>query len=73
MRFLRIIKDGIENVVDEAQFKKIYEPAGWKALEEQEPNAESAGKPDDEIRKKNINKMKRTKPQKFDDKLLRDE
>ena len=72
MKFLKIIKDGIENVVDEAQFTKIYEPVGWKVMEEQTPETESAGKPDDEERKKNINKMKRTKPQKFNDNLLRD-
>lgn len=71
MRFLKIIKDGIENAVDEAQFEKIYKPAGWTIADEITPSFEIVGKPDDEVRKKNINKMKRVKEQSFDDGLLK--
>ena len=30
MRFYNIIKDGIENVIDEGQYEAIYKPKGWK-------------------------------------------
>lgn len=70
MKFLNIEKHGIKNVVDEAQFKAIYQPAGWKIVgEEQTEQMQST--PYDEVEKKNLNKMKRQVAQKFDDGLIK--
>ena len=72
MKFYNIIKDGIKNVIDEWQYESIYKPAGWKIVGTESFEKPSASIPQDEIIKKNTNKMKRTMPQKFDDKLIKD-
>ena len=72
MKFYNIVKDGIFNVIDEGQYEAIYKPMGWKIVG-QEPSEEATPPtPYDEIIKKNTNKMKRTAPKKFDDKLIKD-
>lgn len=73
MKFLNIIKDGIENVVDEGVYEAIYKPAGWKIAGENPFVPELTQSPHDEIVKKNINKMKRTHSPEFDDRLLKEE
>lgn len=73
MKFLNIIKDGIENVVDEGVYEAIYKPAGWKIAGEYPFVPELTQSPHDEIVKKNINKMKRTHSPEFDDRLLKEE
>lgn len=73
MKFLNIVKDGIDNIVDEAVYEAIYKPAGWKIVGDCELKTEKTKSPDDEIVKKNVNKMKRRAPEKFDDKLIKGE
>ena len=73
MKFYNIEKDGVKNVIDEAQYEAIYKPNGWKIVSEEEPEIKEPTKPTDEIEKKNRNKMKRVAPKKFDDKLIKDE
>lgn len=34
---MRIVKNGLYNEVDEALFKKTYEPKGWKKVGEPQP------------------------------------
>lgn len=72
MKFLKIIKDGIDNVVDEVQFEKIYKPYGWKIVGD-EGAPELTSSPQDEIIKKNNARMKRQPEKKFDDKLIKGE
>lgn len=72
MKFLKIQKDGIDNLVDEAQFEKIYKPYGWKVIKE-EGGPELTSSPQDEIVKKNNNRMRRQSAKKFDDKLIKGE
>lgn len=73
MRFLNIIKDGIENVVDEALYEATYKPAGWKVVGDSSVKVELTNSPDDEIIKKNTHKMQMVTPQEFNDKLLKGE
>lgn len=73
MKFLNIVKDGIDNVVDEAMYEAVYKPAGWKIVKENTFVPEHTKSPNDEIVKKNTNKMKRTRAQEFDDKLIKGE
>lgn len=70
MKFLNIEKSGIQNVVDEAQFKAIYQHAGWKIVGEEQAE-QTKSHPYDEIEKKNLNKMKRQAAKKFDDGLFK--
>lgn len=75
MKFYNIMKDGIFNVIDEGQYEAIYKPKGWKItgiVGEDTRETEIPTSPRDEIIKKNTNKMKRTAPKKFDDKLIKD-
>ncbi len=72
MKFLNIVKDGIDNVVDEALYEAVYKPAGWKVVGENTLAIEKTIDAADEIVKKNTNKMKRTVTKKFDDKLIKD-
>ena len=73
MRFYNIIKDGIENVIDEGQYEAIYKPKGWKIVGVCGETEPFPSVPEDEIIKKNTNKMKRTTPKKFDDNLIKDD
>lgn len=73
MRFFNIVKDGIKNVIDEAQYEAIYKPAGWKIADANETAPKKTSDPHDEIIIKNKEKMKRHAPQKFDDKLINGE
>ena len=73
MKFLNIVKDGIDNVVDEAVYEAVYKPMGWKIVEENTFATEITKSPNDEIVKKNINKMKKPMAQKFNDRLIKGE
>lgn len=73
MKFLNIIKDGIDNVVDEATYLAIYKPAGWNIVGESALTVELTKAPNDEIIKKNTNKMKRASAKKFNDNLIKEE
>lgn len=75
MKSVYIKKDGIVNVVDEAQFNSIYKPAGWvidKAAE-----STSAEKIIKELKTqtkiKNYTNMKKDSKKAFDDGLLKKE
>lgn len=72
MKFLNIVKDGIDNVVDEATYAAIYKPAGWTIVNENTLKVELSKAPEDEIIKKNTNKMRRTSEKKFNDNLIKD-
>lgn len=71
MKFFNIRKDGIENVVDEAVYKAIYQPAGWKVVNEGFTSEEIQTSASDEIIKKNTNKMQSVVPKSFDDGLIK--
>ncbi len=73
MKFFNIIKDGIKNIIDEAQYETIYKPAGWKIADVSESTPKKTSAPHDEIIIKNTEKMKRKAPQKFDDNLFRND
>jgi len=69
-----IIKDGIENVVDEMRFANIYQPAGWK-----KDNRFHATQQEDKIIKelkveekiKNYTKAKKVKQEVFNDNIIK--
>lgn len=73
MKFLNIVKDGIDNVVDEAVYEAVYKPAGWKIVSNNAVETELTKSPNDEIVKKNTSRIKNVKAQKFNDKLLKEE
>lgn len=72
MKFLNITKNGIENVVDEAMYESIYKPAGWKIAGENPARQKEFNSPTDETVKKNVNRMRRKTPEKFNDNLIKD-
>ena len=72
MKFLNIVKDGIPNVVDEAMYKAVYKPVGWKIVSEELAREEIKTSPADELVQKNTTRMKRVTPEAFDDKLIKD-
>lgn len=73
---MRIVKSGLYNEVNEELFKNVYEPKGWKRVEEQaapisnenitinEPNGEQ------KIKEANANKKRRNA--KFNDKIIKE-
>ncbi len=70
MKFLNIVKNGITNVVDEVLYNAVYKPAGWKIGGESGLKVETTNAPDDEVKKKNINRMKKVAAKPFDDNLI---
>lgn len=73
MQFLKITKDGIDNVVDEALYEAVYKPAGWKVVGGNAAQTELTKSPEDEIVKKNTIRMRKTKAKKFNDNLIKGE
>jgi len=69
-----IIKDGIENVVDEMQFANIYKPAGWK----KDPKFYKPTEQDKTIKElktetkiRNYTKAKKVKQEVFNDNIIK--
>lgn len=74
MRFYNIEKSGIKNVIDEAQFEKIYKPKGWKIVGDAETGELiAASDVHAETKIRNKARMQKVKPQKFDDGLFKEE
>ncbi len=70
---INIIKGSIRNVVDEAQFEKLYKPNGWQIDTTKESMPELKVPIDNlktETEVKNYIKMKNCKTNKFDDDLF---
>lgn len=73
-RFFEIEKDGIRTAIDEYQFKKIYEPKGWKIIRQFGSGGMTVSSPTDEQEIKNKERMKRAAQKKpFDDHLIKGE
>lgn len=73
-RFFEIEKDGIRTAIDEYQFKKIYEPKGWKVIGQFGAGGMTVSSPTDEQEIKNKARMKRAAQKKpFDDHLIKGE
>lgn len=73
MEFYNIVKDGVTNTVDAGQYESIYKPAGWRIIREQKINPVKISKAEDEERFLNTEKMKKSKPKKFSDGLIKDD
>lgn len=74
MKFYNIEKDGIKNVIDEAQYESIYKPRGWKIVSDAITGELIQGsdvKAEEKI--KNRNKVAKVKPQKFDDGIIKED
>lgn len=72
--FFEIEKDGIRTAIDEYQFKKIYEPKGWKIIRQFGSDGMKLSSPTDELEIKNKERMKRAAQKKpFDDHLIKGE
>lgn len=77
MKSLHIIFKGehnsVENIVDEAQYEKIYKPKGWEIVEETKPSEEA--KTIEELKTeqkvKNYTQAKNKKQVVFDDNLIK--
>ena len=76
MSELIAIKGGLRQPVDEATFKALYEPAGWRIDETAKPVVDEVQKTVAEMKTqteaKNYTKMKNHKPKQFDDKLFKE-
>jgi len=74
MAMLNIIKGSLKNIVDEAQFERLYKPNGWRIDETENPPESEESKAlkilHTEQEFKNYVKMSKTKPKQFDDKLF---
>lgn len=75
---MRIIFKGknntIVNEVSQEMFEKVYKPKGWIAEETTQEIKEEfkvETKPTDETEIKQIEKVKKVKPQQFNDKLIK--
>lgn len=80
MEILHIIYKGsdgfnIRNVIDRPTFEKRYKPKGWVIDEEYHeiPQDENIKELKTETKIRNYKKMKETKPQSFDDGLIKKE
>ena len=74
MRFYNIEKDGIKNVIDEAQYESIYKAYGWKIVSDAVTGEIIKGsdiRAEEKI--KNRNKVAKVKPQKFDDGIIKED
>lgn len=74
---MRIVKNGLFNEVDEALFKKTYEPKGWKrvgepqAIESTENQAINEPNGEQKVKELADNKNKQ-KSKKFNDKIIKE-
>lgn len=76
---MRIIFKGkdntIVNEVSQEMFERVYKPKGWMAEETTQENTveefKVETKPTDEAEIKQIEKVKKVKPQQFNDKLIK--
>lgn len=70
-----IIKDGIENIVDEMQFLNIYKPAGWKKdakfYPQETPQEKIIKELKTETKIRNYNKAKKVKQEVFNDNIIK--
>ena len=74
---MRIVKNGLYNEVDEALFKKSYEPKGWKRVGEPKPvesiENQAINEPNGEQKVKELkDNEKKKKTQKFNDKIIKE-
>lgn len=73
---MRIVKSGLYNEVNEELFKKVYEPKGWKRVEEQAaPKSNeniTINEPNGEQKIKEANANKKRKNAKFNDKIIKE-
>lgn len=73
---MRIVKSGLYNEVDEALFKKVYEPKGWVRVEAEKPQESienlTISEVNGEAKIKELVNNKSRKKAKFNDKIIKE-
>lgn len=71
--FYSIEKDGVKTVVDEYQFRAIYEPKGWSIVSAVDGTQETVKTSKDEVQIRNKARAKQKAEHKqFDDHLIKE-